>query len=98
MDPNFRVPCNFFFLTFFFLAMHVGPFACGTLIPRPGIEPAPPALEAQVLTTGPPGKSLEFLAISYSSLYKAVHCLGLCYVPDLVCSPFSGHHGILVLF
>ena len=28
------------------------------LSPRLGIEPAPPALEGEVLTTGPPGKSL----------------------------------------
>ena len=33
--------------------------ACGILAPRPGIEPAPPALEGEVLTTGPPGKSLS---------------------------------------
>ena len=31
--------------------------ACRMLTPRPGIEPTPPALEARVLTTGPPGKS-----------------------------------------
>ena len=31
---------------------------CGILAPQPGIEPAPPALEGEVLTTGPPGKSL----------------------------------------
>ena len=33
--------------------------ACGILAPRPGIEPTPPALEGEVLTTGPPGKSLS---------------------------------------
>ena len=33
--------------------------ACGILAPQPGIEPALPALEGEVLTTGPPGKSLE---------------------------------------
>ena len=32
--------------------------ACGILAPRPGIEPSPSALEGEVLTTGPPGKSL----------------------------------------
>ena len=26
-------------------------------LPGPGIEPTPPALEGEVLTTGPPGKS-----------------------------------------
>ena len=34
-----------------------GQEACGILASRPGIEPAPPALEGEVLTTGPPGKS-----------------------------------------
>ena len=33
------------------------PAACGILVPRPGIDPAPPALEGRFLTTGPPGKS-----------------------------------------
>ena len=31
--------------------------ACGILAPQPGIEPAPPVLEGEVLTTGPSGKS-----------------------------------------
>ena len=31
--------------------------ACGTLASQSGIEPEPPALEDEVLTTGPPGKS-----------------------------------------
>ena len=31
--------------------------AYGSLAPQPGIEPAPPALEGNVLTTGPSGKS-----------------------------------------
>ena len=30
--------------------------ACGILAPQPGIRPTPPALEDEVLTTGPPGK------------------------------------------
>ena len=30
--------------------------AYGILVPQPGIEPAPPALEGKILTTGPPGK------------------------------------------
>lgn len=28
------------------------------LVPRPGIEPTPPKLESEILTTGPPEKSL----------------------------------------
>ena len=31
--------------------------AHGILIPQPGMEPTSPALESEVLTTGPPGKS-----------------------------------------
>ena len=33
--------------------------ACGILAPQPGIEPTPAALEGEVLTTVPPGKSLR---------------------------------------
>ena len=32
--------------------------SCG--INLPGIEPAPPALEGEVLTTGPPGESIIY--------------------------------------
>ena len=42
--------------------------ACGILAPRPGIELAPPALEGEVLTTGPPGKSLTPFHLSRSYL------------------------------
>ena len=35
--------------------------ALGILVSQPDIEPAPPALEDQVLTTGLLGKLLEFL-------------------------------------
>ena len=37
----------------------LGREACGILVPQPRIEPARPALEGEVLTTGPPRKSLE---------------------------------------
>ena len=38
----------------------IGCQECGILAPQPGIEPVvPPALEGEVLTTGPPGKSPE---------------------------------------
>ena len=42
--------------------------ACGILAPRPGIEPAPPALEGEVSTTGPPGKSLDVNTLDVPSL------------------------------
>ena len=54
----------FWFLVFFGCTgsslCRTGPLvaACGILVPRPGIEPASPALEGGFLTTGPPGKSL----------------------------------------
>ena len=35
--------------------------ACGILAPLPGIEPTPPALEGEVLTTGLLGKSPKAL-------------------------------------
>ena len=44
-------------LLFYVFFWFFGHEACGILAPRPGIEPAPPALEGEVLTTGPPGKS-----------------------------------------
>ena len=33
--------------------------------PAPGIEPVPPALEGKVLTTGPPGKSLNQVSTAF---------------------------------
>ena len=39
----------------------LGGEACGILAPQPGIKPSPPALEGEVLTTGPPGKSLGMI-------------------------------------
>ena len=44
-----------FYLFFFNLK------ACGILVPCPRIDPISPALEGGFLTTGPPGRSLEFL-------------------------------------
>lgn len=35
-----------------------GSEVCGTLVLQPGIEPAPAALEGEVLPTGAPGMSL----------------------------------------
>ena len=42
-----------FFLSFIFWMCHS---ACGILVLPPGIEPMPPALEGEVLTTVPPGR------------------------------------------
>ena len=43
---------------FMFWGFFFGLQACGISASWPGIEPAPPALESEVLTTGTPGKSL----------------------------------------
>ena len=50
------LPYNFCSMFWFFDCM-----ACGIIAPQPGIEPSSPALEGKVLTTGPPGKSLNDL-------------------------------------
>ena len=47
-------------LLLFYVFWFFGREACGVSAPWPGVEPAPPALEGKVLTTGPPGKSLLF--------------------------------------
>ena len=68
----------------------MAPEACGTLVPRPGVEPMTPALGDGVSTTGPPGKSLGsffFLWLCFSLLVgrrrphsgcgaQASHCRG----------------------
>ena len=67
--------------------------------PWPGIKPSPPALESEVLTTGPPGKSPVWLTIGYQMMCVCVSCS---VVSDSVicdsmdCSPpGSSLHGIL---
>ena len=42
------------FVPILFLFYVFGTQACGILTPRPGIELAPPVLDGDVLTTGPP--------------------------------------------
>ena len=52
-------------LLLFYVFWFFGHEAYGILAPRPGNEPTPPALEGEVLTTGPPGKSqCSFLDIA----------------------------------
>ena len=42
--------------------------ACGILAPTPVVEPIPPAVKGEVLTTGPPGKSLHFITLKSTGL------------------------------
>ena len=50
---------------FCFVVCFFGHEACGVLAPWLGIEPTPPALEGDILATGPPGKSLNSMEKSY---------------------------------
>ena len=50
--------------------------ACRILAPGPGIEPAPPELEGEVLTTGLPGKSENFLLYTLATLIDQ-HCFNI---------------------
>ena len=47
--------------------------ASGILVPHPGIEPTPPALEGKILTTGPPGSptriSLKSISVKPNAMY-----------------------------
>ena len=58
VDHFFKSSLNLLQYFFCFMFWFFGHEACGILAPEPGIEPAPPALEGKVPTTGPPGKSL----------------------------------------
>ena len=62
--------CCFCFMFWFF-----GHEACGILAPQTGIKPAPAALEGEVLTTGPPKKSLELHFLANELTCKVVGSL-----------------------
>ena len=66
----FKVFIEFVTILFLFLWFgFLGHEACEILAPRPGIEPAPPALEGEVLiTTGPPGKSPRSVFLKMSDI------------------------------
>ena len=51
-------------LLLFYVFWFFGPEECGILALQPGIEPAPPELEGEVLTTGPCGTSHPCLILS----------------------------------
>ena len=55
----FKVPTEFTAILLLLYVLLFGLEACKIL--PPGIKPAPPALEGQAPTTGPPGKSLPLL-------------------------------------
>ena len=59
MWTSLKVSIEFVTMLFLLCFLFCGHKTCGILAPRPGIEPAPPALEGKVLTAGPPEKSLK---------------------------------------
>ena len=58
----------------FFCLFCFGSKACGTLDPQPGMEPAPSALEGEVLTTGPPGEDPPISQFTNHLLGKGLPC------------------------
>ena len=60
-------------LFLFYVFGFFGPKACGILAHQPGMEPEPPSLEGEVLTSGPPGK---FHIYNFWKVYSDIlfHC------------------------
>ena len=65
------------FVTILFLFYFFGLEACGVSAPEPGLEPAPPAFEGEVLTTGSPRKSQETFVFSPSAILFILGCKAL---------------------
>ena len=53
---------------------------CGILAPRPGTEPVSPALESEILTTGPPRTSPDVI-LTWVVLSKETERLTECKIP-----------------
>ena len=71
VDQFLKSLLNLLQLRLFFLMLWLTDHkACGILASQPGIEPTHPALEGEILTTGPPGKSLR------ENFYSALGSLG----------------------
>ena len=54
---HFKIFIEFVTILFLFYILAFWPWGMWISTPRPGVEPASPALEGEVLTTRPPGKS-----------------------------------------
>ena len=78
--PFLKSLSNLLQYCFCFMFWFFGCEACGILAPQPGIEPAPPALEGKVLTTGPPRKSLGYRFFSFHYFEYVIHSLLTCKV------------------
>ena len=81
----FKVFIEFVTTLLLFYVLVFGLKACGILAPYPGIEPAPPALEGEVLTTGPSGESQSFnflLLLKIEACSHEANCTVSKYVLD----------------
>ena len=73
---------GYFRFTFWFFNYEV----CGVLAPLPGIKPAPPALEGEVLTTEPPEK-FRFYNVTVKLKSQTITTLGFLPPPAVVSWP-----------
>ena len=86
--PFLKFFLNVWQYCFCFLFWFFGHKAWRILVPQGEIEPAPSALEGEVLTTGPPEKSPSFVKIRWGqSLFKAWDVL---FPPPLFSAPCVG--------
>ena len=60
----FKIFIEFVTVLLLSYALFFGQEACSILTPQPGMEPAPPALEDEFLTTAPPGSPIFGLRLS----------------------------------
>ena len=51
--------------------------ACELFAPQPGIEPTPPTLEVELLTTGPPGKYPQLIFTTFFFFFSISVSSGL---------------------
>ena len=67
------------------------PFPSPGDLPDPGIEPRSPALEADALTSEPPGKPITQIKIQFNSV-QLLSCVWLCNPMDCSTPGFPVHH------
>ena len=70
--PYFKVFIEFVTILVLFYVLVFSSRAYGILALWPGIQSEPPVLEGDVLTTGPPRKSLEWISIKYNSSWASL--------------------------
>ena len=90
--PFFQVSIEHYYNITSVLFWIWGPKAWGTLASWLGIEHAPPAMQGEVLTTGPPGKSL-YLPFSWKISLTLAKAPG-CFWGILFCTPGWGHSDV----